>query len=194
MEENLDGWIRVSDVLSMMPSYDWVAKKWSFPMQNIPEQVLTEKGELGTEVHAAIECHLRGDFYPLSKKEDPYFKSFLKWHEHINPQVVVSEKRFKKPSMKLTGKVDLIANIGGNTPVLIDFKNTAQPDHKKWAIQAALYHFLSRESHPKLSQEALFVQLDREGKEPTTHWYTINDQLMNSALSLYNSFIYLTKY
>lgn len=184
-------YIRVSSILSMIPTM--TDGKWGYPIQNIDQGVLQRKSELGTSVHAAINAHVKGEFIPMTEKEEGYFESYLKWEKALNVQPVATEKRFYSEPMKMTGCIDMLASFGqDDNCYLIDFKCTVAPDPVKWPIQGALYHLLTRVDLIDIEKTVLFVQLDKDGELPKVHKYTITDSLLASAMAWYNAYIYLT--
>ena len=186
-------WIRVSSILGVMPSKGQDGK-WCFPMQILDQEMLQRKADLGTSVHAAIAAHYKDEFIVLSQKEEGYFESYLKWIEIANIEVMESEKRFYYEPMNLTGCVDMIASIYGRSSYsIIDFKCTVAPDHVKWPLQAAFYHFLSMMNGSRPDSKAFFIQLNPNGSLPVVHEYEITKELSQTAISLYNMYIYLTK-
>jgi len=78
-------------------------------------------------------------------------------------------------------------------PQLIDFKCTVASDPVKWPIQAAFYYLLTQFNGMKLDPNCLFIQLDKEGKAPKVHRYEITKELTSAAISLYNTYMYLTR-
>lgn len=185
-------WIRVSSILAMIPTKD-AEGEWGYPIQNINQDVLQRKADLGTSVHAAIAAHCRGEFMPVNPKEEGYLESYLKWESDTKAQPVEIEKRFYHLTMNLTGCVDMVANFKGTEKIYItDFKCTVSQDAVKWPIQAALYHLLSKENGLNVENTALFVQLDPNGKLPRVYQYTISQALTSAALSWYNAYTYLT--
>jgi hypothetical protein len=184
-------WIRVSSILAMIPTKDSEGK-WGYPLQAINQEVLQRKKDLGTSVHAAISAHCRDEFFPISPKEEGYLESYLKWEKEVKIGVCFSENRLYHEGMKLTGCIDLIAEVGENRHI-IDFKCTVSADPIKWPIQAALYQLLAMTNGLTVEKTALFVQLDPKGQLPKVHKYTITDKLMSAAISWYNAYMYLMK-
>lgn len=185
-------WIRVSSILAMIPTKD-ADGKWGYPMQQINQEVLQRKANLGSSVHAAIAAHCKGDFMPTSPKEEGYLESYLKWEKEIGFSLTSSiEERFYHPLMNLTGCVDMIIKLDGKY-YITDFKCTVAADAVKWPIQGALYKLIVDNTPMdfKVEKTALFVQLNPSGELPKVHKYIITDTLMVSAISWYNSYIYL---
>jgi PD-(D/E)XK nuclease superfamily len=185
-------WIRVSSVLSMIPTKDCDGK-WGYPLQSINQDILQRKADLGSSVHAAIAAHCRDEFMPINAKEEGYLESYLKWEKEVKIRQEASEARLFHEAMNLTGCVDMIGAIGDKSLYVIDFKCTVSADPVKWPIQAALYHMLALVNKIPVEKTCLFVQLDKDGKLPKVHRYTITDTLMVSAISWYNAYVYLMK-
>jgi hypothetical protein len=186
-------WIRVSSILSMIPSFGSDGK-WGFPLQHLDQEMLQRKADLGTAVHAAISTHINGGFPVLSAREVGYFDSFLKWEHEVDLVCLNTERRFFFEPMNLTGMVDMIGKVSPNGPYhIIDFKCTVSADHVKWPLQGAFYAFLAQVNGISLDEKCLFVQLDAHGSLPKVHPYVITKEMSNMALSLYNLYIHLTK-
>lgn len=192
MEELDQKWIRVSSILAMIPTKD-AEGKWGYPMQDIDQDILQRKADLGSSVHAAIAAHCKDEFMPVNAKEEGFLESYLKWEKEMKLNPISAEKRFYNEAMKLTGCVDMFGSFGQEDKCyLIDFKCTVSPDAVKWPIQGALYHLLTRTELIDVEKTTLFVQLDPKGDLPKVHEYTITDKLMTAAISWYNAYIYLT--
>lgn len=192
--ENLDPkWIRVSSVLAFLPSLGKDGK-WHFPMNEIDPFVLENAASRGTSVHAAINAHVKGEFFPLSgAHEVGYFKSFLKWEKEVDLKMVLSEQRLFFESMNLTGCIDMIAEIGNSGKYqIIDFKCTASEDVKKWPLQAAFYKFECDMNGIKVDDIVVFAQLDKLGGFPKIHQYKVTKELTATAISAYNLYRHLT--
>ncbi len=189
----LTEWIRVSSVLGMLPTMgsDGI---WGYPMQKIDPDVLQRKAALGTNVHAAIAAHIKSEFFVLSESEQGYLDSYLRWEESIQLTCHQVEARFFYDPMNLTGCVDMIGKINPNGLYhIIDFKCTVSPDHRKWALQGAFYELLARSNGMTLDKRCLFVQLDPKGGFPKVHEYEITQNLTSMAISIYNTYLYLTE-
>lgn len=189
MEQLDPKWIRVSSILAMIPSLQ--DGKWTYPMQQINEDVLQRKADLGTSVHAAISANCKDEFCVLNDKEQKYFDSYIKWEQSVGLLPQETEQRFYLNSMKLTGCVDMIGLIN-NKRMIIDFKCTVSPDSVKWPLQAALYYILAIEAGLSVEKTCYFVQLDANGELPKVHKYEVTKRLIDTAISWYNCYIYLT--
>lgn len=185
-----NGGIRVSSILAMIPTKD-AEGKWGYPIQQINQDVLQRKADLGTSIHDAIAAHAKGEFVPLNPKEEGYFDSYLKWENLMDLKPLEVEKRFYHDQMKLTGKVDMIGLIGQKKHV-IDFKCTVSPDPVRWPIQGAFYEFLASLKQTGIEKSCLFVQLNQYGEEPRVYGYAVTQTLTSAAFSWYNAYTYLT--
>lgn len=186
-------WIRVSSILSMLPTKDDEGK-WGYPIQRLDQDMLARKAELGSSVHAAIASHVKKEFAPLTDKEQGYLDSFLKWDHSINLDPRDVELRLYSDTLGLTGCIDMIGKVNHNGLYsLIDFKCTASPDPVKWPIQGAFYKLLADLNGISLDETCLFVQLDPKGDFPKVHEYHITKELTSIAMSMYNTYLYLTK-
>lgn len=195
---DLSNYTRVSSILSMMPTLD-SDLKWGFPMQQLDQDMLKRKADLGTAVHEAIAAHIWGKFHPVTDKEEGYVNSFLEWEKAhgpfpIIPHPPITENRLFYEPMKLTGCIDLMVRRQDNPIYTIyDYKCTVAEDKKKWPMQATFYHFLARVNGFKVRDQVHFLQLDRDGKAPNVYEYVIDDKLKSAMISLYNVYMYLTQ-
>lgn len=194
MKEELDPkWIRVSSILSMIPSKGGDGN-WSYPMQRIDKGVLQKKADLGTSVHKGISTYLNNEFYVASRKEEGYIDSYFEWERELKFVSKFSEKRLFHEATHITGCVDLIGTIGeAKKPFLVDFKCTTADDPIKWPLQAAFYSFLAEINGIEIEKTCYFLQLDPNGEMPKVHKYEITKDLTSTAFSFYNAYLYLTR-
>lgn len=193
MTEPCPNYIRVSSILSMIPTKDCEGK-WGYPLQAINQEVLERKKDLGTSVHAAIAAHCKDEFMPINAKEEGYFDSYLMWEKQMKIEPRFIEIRHYHEALSLTGCIDMLASVRDDDKChLIDFKCTVAADPVKWPLQAAFYHLLAKHNNIAVEKTCLFVQLDPKGELPKVHKYTITDALMASAISWYNAYVYLMK-
>jgi hypothetical protein len=190
---DISNYTRVSSILSMIPTLDSEGK-WGFPMQQLDQDMLQRKADLGTAVHDAIESHILGKFHPSTDKEDLYIESFKKWESSVTISEPITERRFFYDPMNLTGKIDLIAKLP-HSPLsyIFDYKCTVAEEKKKWPMQAAFYHFLARVNGIKVNDEVFFLRLDPKGGYPAVYEYHIDEKLRSQMISIYNSYMYLTQ-
>lgn len=166
-------YVRVSEVLARLQSFD-----------HIPEQVLSAKQTLGSNVHAAIKDFVDGHFPLLTHIEFRYFQSFEKWKEVANPLFISTEQRYWDDAKMLTGQIDALVKLEGEeTSVLIDFKTSAQESPLIWRMQAHLYYYLLTQNNIcNLSKRFLFVKLDKKGKFPLVCEYKFSQKTLDKCL------------
>lgn len=159
MEIIESGYTRVSEILQIFSAYAYVDKK-----------KLKIAQESGTMVHEAIEAYLRNDFLPLDRKREGYFQSFLRFMEATHPKSLLIETRLYEDTMKITGKLDLLADIDGQS-VLVDWKTGSWLHLEVWRLQGTFYRYLlEMNGETDLPEIFAFVQLDREGGKPLIYF------------------------
>lgn len=192
------GYTRISQILSVIPSItgrkdDTNDPIFGFPYQQIDQEILKKKCTIGTNVHAAINAWATDDFIPLSECERGYYESFVKWKDLVHLKPIESEIRLYDDSIKITGAIDMLAQLKGSTEFqLIDFKCSAQADIK-WSLQACFYYHLLTINKFKINPSVLFIQLDKNGNLPKVHTYTITPQLKSLMISCINIYKFLTE-
>ena len=188
------GYIRVSEILSIVPSI--ISEKpttFGYPLHNIDQTVLSNKADIGSSVHAAIDHQAKGDFFPLKESEQGYYNSYLQWAKFVELKPIETELRLYEEGMKITGGIDMLAILKGSPKWrLIDFKCTVSEDAKKWSLQAALYSMIIAQNDMGIMLDALFVKLDKNGEMPEVYEYKITNELQVAALSFYNAYKYVT--
>lgn len=194
MDDIKPGYTRVSRILDLLPAVEILeggVSKFKYTLQEIETEVLERKTKIGKNIHEAIEVHFRGEgFYPLAESEKGYYKSFCQIERVLKFDPYLIEKRFDCENLKITGKVDLI-NQTNKGLMLVDFKTSAAADLKKWTLQAAFYWYLCNANNIELIDQALFVQLDKEGKKPKTYSLNIDTNIRATMISLLNLYRYL---
>lgn len=181
MKEDIipEGYVRVSTILSIFQAYSFV-----------DPAKLKKAQDTGTEIHAAIESFYLSEFEPVSFRRIPYVESFLKWQMAYDPDVLCFEKRFFGLSMKVTGRIDLLAKINGHT-VLVDFKTGSWAHPEVWQLQGTFYRLLLEESgEANLPDEFLFVQLMKDGSEPLLHRFKHNISNVDVCKAAYRCWQY----
>ena len=181
MEPIKKDYTRVTQILS----------KWK-DFSHIPQKVFENKSNIGTKVHQAIHADHQGIYMPLSDSEKGYFESYLMWKEAMKPSYVEMEQRIYDDRLMITGQVDAVLNQHDKN-MIIDFKTSAQVDRKFWILQGAFYHLLYRDNRKdiSISDEVLFIHLDKEGKMPTVHSYPITPEeyiVCMSCINVYRHF------
>lgn len=152
--EILPSFTRVSEILGLYQDFS-----------KIDPQVLARKCAIGTEVHKAIECFYKEEFYPISTSARPYYNSFKSAlsTELSTYKPLVLEKRYYSKKMKITGQVDLIAATPEGT-ILMDFKTSYSQNVPIWSLQMALYSILIAENGLKDIKQAKILQLKKGPK------------------------------
>jgi hypothetical protein len=179
MSEDLQDWIRVSDVLQRYTDYD-----------HIPTHILERAAERGTKVHKICEGILRGIEPMLIDDEvTGYVTSFKKYIEDFPlGSDLILEKRFFNDSLLLTGQADI---IDVENKVLIDIK-TSQTYSKTWALQMGAYYYLASLAGLKIEKGEV-VQLCKDGSHMHVYRFDNEDldrseELFHSAFDLYTYF------
>lgn len=173
MEEIKQGYTRVSSILGQWDKFG-----------HIDKDVLARKAAIGTRIHETIKDHIDGIFSPLDDNISGYLDSYLLWEKNVKPEIIQSEKRYYCDKMMITGQVDCIARLPGESlPILIDFKTSVQESPTIWPLQAGFYHHLSKVNGLELSDRVLFLRLSKKGELPVIHEYIVTKSLWNVCLA-----------
>lgn len=170
-----DGYARVTDILSIFQAYAHVDRK-----------KLKAAQDLGTDIHAAIEAYFNDEFDPLTQKKMGYFDSFLKWAKTASIAPLEQEKRYYDDDLKITGRIDLIAEIDG-VKTIIDFKTGSWAHPEIWKLQGTFYRMLCGQD----IRQFLFVQLMKDGSIPILYpfcYSKADEDVCLSALDCYTYF------
>lgn len=129
-----EGYTRVSTIVGAFKDFS-----------GIPKKIFENKRRIGTEVHGMIEQYFDGSTVDKNKCMFPrslgYYQSFLKWKKDTEFNVIAAEKRYYDDTLKITGKVDLVADFNGEVGI-VDFKTSAAVDHVGWGVQGYFYWYL----------------------------------------------------
>lgn len=176
------GYTRVTEILGQWHKYD-----------HIDPFVLANKASIGTMVHEEIEAFEKTiQREPLPQSAQGFFDSYKKWRKSFPYPFIHQETRLYDEDLKITGQFDAIVDIPeSKTKHLIDFKCTAQADHKIWPLQAAFYWLLSKSNGIQLSPVCYFIKLDKEGFMPTVLTYHIDSTRISTAMAAYQTYKYL---
>ena len=133
MEEIIrPGYRRVTEVMNRYTDFS-----------HIDPVVLARAADRGTRVHGF--CSLIAKGVPLPFVDDDcagYVESFERWFSNRVETVLENEKRFYCDKWMITGAVDLVVILKGeSTPTIIDIKSPAT-ESKSWALQTAAYQYL----------------------------------------------------
>lgn len=180
MEEIKEGYLRVSEILSQWDRFGHISK-----------DVLQKKQRIGTEVHEAISSFTNMAFIPVSEEAEGYFESFLKWQKESGFKLVHSEERFYCDKLKITGKIDAVAESKTGERFLIDYKTSASKDAKIWPLQGCLYHYLATVNKITLSNRFFFVQLFKDGSTAIAHEFVISNTIANVCKAALLTYRYL---
>lgn len=168
-----EGYTRVSEIIG------WYK---SLKLSAIDPIVLKNKCQIGTNVHEAISGSWEGFYVPLDEKEDGYFKSFEKWKQKFNGEVVSQEQRLYCDELKVTGAFDLLIKTKKeNLPVIVDFKTSAAEDKIGWPLQGIFYWHLCKVNNIMVAPSCLFIRLDKAGNPPIIYEYEMSSFLWKIA-------------
>ncbi len=148
---------------------------------HIDKNVLARKTQIGTDVHRAIDCDLKGEFDVPNPNVAKYFCSYLKFMDAWEPKIIKHEKRYGCPELMYCGQIDLVMEANGEK-LLVDWKTSASPS-ESWEFQGHLYHDLLTKSGIEISDRILFVQLNPDGNNPKVHEYTFSQNVLIKAHS-----------
>ena len=184
MEIIESGYTRVSEILQIFQAYSFVDRKR-----------LKIAQDNGTMVHEAIEAYFRGDFIPLDRKRSGYFQSFLRFLEATKVKPLYIERRLYEDQLKITGKIDLLAEIDGQN-VLVDWKTGSWAHVDIWRLQGSFYRYLlesewMEEDGPQMPDIFMFVQLDKDGGKPIVYILEYDEadlEVCKAALQCYHYF------
>lgn len=169
------GYTRVTEIIS------WLSAFWQ-----VDPDLLDKRCLEGSQVHEAILADMLGDFYVLSGELQGFYRSYEKWKEIVNFELIEAEKRYYEDELKITGKIDALVKIGGKTYIL-DFKTSKTASLKTWQLQGAFYKRLVGEG---IEPYVFFVQLKRDGSLPKVHKVDV-EKYENLALHVYEIYKYM---
>lgn len=175
------GYTRVSQILGQWDKFG-----------HIDPDVLSKKADLGTNVHACIYSYLTSGLYGIDLDYLCYFESFLKWHETTQAKYIRAEERLYCERFKITGQVDGVYQIPSKKGLtIVDYKTSAAESPKIWPLQAAFYHWLCKVNDIDILPDVIFLKLDPKSNLPKAYIYTVDESLMNIALSALNCYRWL---
>lgn len=181
MDEIKKGYTRISSILQQWDTFG-----------HIDKTMLMNKAELGTRVHEAIDSHHKGLFVPLDDKANWYFESYMRWEKSVKPKLVRNEERYYCDKLMITGQIDALIEIPGETkPVLVDYKTSANESAKMWPLQACFYHYLVTQSGLDISDRLIFMKLDKTGAMPKLFEYKYSKQLWHVCEAAWLTYTYL---
>lgn len=159
MEEIRAGYDRVTSILERFSGYE-----------GIDPEILRKAGERGTKVHKYCEAYAKEEWFPTpDEKIKPYVDSFIGWFDTMVEKVICLEERHYNDTYMITGAVDAILILKGDTePTIVDYK-TCQIMPRTAQLQTAAYMFLANKYKPK---RRIALKLLKTGKPPKVVEYT----------------------
>ena len=123
--------------------------KFKFPdkYKGIPERILREKAQFGTNIHKAIESFENGLEIALTGIEEIVFEQYLKVKAKYNIKVREQEKLVCWQG-RYAGRLDMIAEVDG-VRSLIDIKTTTTQHEDSLKYQLAFYEMAYGEAFEK---------------------------------------------
>jgi hypothetical protein len=178
IEHNGKQYARVSEILAPFSHFS-----------DIAPEVLKNKARIGTEVHAAIHEMVEGRFPAVSGRVLRYVQCYERWRECLKPEFLLSEARFYDDELMITGAIDALVKLQGETlPLLVDFKTSAQESPITWPMQAHLYYRLCNLQDRRIAPRFLFVRLNDKHELPTVYAYHYQENTMNRCLEAVRDF------
>lgn len=163
MQETIKaGYTRVTEPLALFNNFD-----------HIPPDVLQNAADRGTRVHRYCELHARGDYFPtVDRSIQGYIDGYCRWHDEMVDKTLFIEQRLYNDLYRITGQIDEVAILKGDTtPTVIDWK-TPIVASKSWALQTAAYQFLVDGFEGLKPTRRIALQLFKDGKYPKVIEYT----------------------
>ena len=134
----------------------------------IRPEVLKRAAERGTRVHSACSAYGLGLGLwscSMEKGDMPFYCSFLKWVEAIEPSFLSVEEEFKDDCLGYMGHPDAVISISREKRLtVIDYK-TPMSISRSWFPQVAAYAHLARGCGYDVHR-GLAVRLRRNGGTP----------------------------
>lgn len=145
------GYVRVSSIVGTYMDFT-----------KIDPLVLKRKCDIGISVHNAIDAYLKDEFYPLGDDAQKYMGAFYSAYnaELSDYKILRTEERFYHDELKITGKIDLLAEKDDKT-YLIDYKTSYAKSIPSWSIQMALYALLLTHNQITSAPNALVLHLKK---------------------------------
>lgn len=177
--------IRVSEILAQFRDFSKIHPK-----------VLSEKCDIGIEVHRNIHQYKTGGFvmfdsYPVRNpmtaeilrwedRGEGYFNSYLMWDEKNKPSYQIMEERFYDDNLMLTGQIDGL--MSADQPVLVDFKCSYKSDLEMWSMQAHYYSHLLKHNGVPVSDKFIWLRLKKDGKMPEVLEIEFDENMMSRCI------------
>lgn len=163
---------------------------------NIDPAVLKNKGEIGTDVHKAIEAQVKNDWYPLEEpRRIAYFASYGMWEDVTKYDYKHTELELRDEDLWLIGHIDaVVRNKETGQLFLLDYKTSAKESMSTegmsiWSMQAHMYYHLLKSNGYKVSPYFYFLQLKTRKKDdeylpakPKLYVYEYDQAVMDRCL------------
>jgi hypothetical protein len=170
---------RVSEVLEFFKDFS-----------GIDPQVLAEKQQIGTNVHACIKAYYEGIPLFPEGREEGYFQSFIKWQDShkLTPTHLETRYHGSQYFESLNGQIDAVMPFKSG-PTLIDFKTSHNPDFLCWPLQGYFYNRLLSQNNIHTESHVLFLKLHKEGRQAQEFWFDIEDSgIADLAIAAWETF------
>lgn len=193
--------VRVSEILAQFRDFS-----------QIDQRVLTEKQDIGTEVHKNIHLHTKGvlpifDKFPVrnfniengfiidEKGEKKPDLRILRWEErgegYFESYLRWEEK--EQPSYEMMEERFFCDNLmvtgqmdaivrKGDGLMLIDYKCSASADLEIWGMQAHFYKYLLEMNGIVVGEEMHWIKLDKSGKKPNVSKIMYDEKVMDRCI------------
>jgi hypothetical protein len=129
---------------------------------NVQPAVLNRAAERGTRVHDVCQKIALGKASEVNAGDILYIANFNEWFSNVD-KVIAVEERFFHESFKITGQVDLICRLKGDTGLTIVDLKTAASYNPIWRAQLAAYKLLAEGAGFKIDR---VMALRLSGKHP----------------------------
>lgn len=159
---------------------------------DIDKEVLKKAADRGTRAHKLCEMYAKG-LLVVDPEPDcmGYIEAFKAWYDAMCIKPLYLEHRLDSAKHRLSGGVDMIAILRGDTePTIIDIKTPVNAS-KTWRLQTAAYKMLAEEELGLKIGRRIALQLPRDGLKAKVIEYTehAKDQdLYLKALEVYRYF------
>jgi len=167
-----------------------------YDMPKIDPEIIKNKGEIGKDVHSAIEANITGNWFPLyEERRIAYYDSYGQWREADTFQYLITEQRYHDRDIFLSGQVDaVVKDKDYGTRHLLDFKTSANETFSRdgesiWSMQGHLYLYLLRKNGIDVSDDIVFLQLKTRktddgyiGIKPKEFRYKYDQAIMDRCL------------
>jgi len=126
--------------------------KFKEQYKNIPEEILKNKAQYGTEVHAAIESYIKGEKQEINTQINSALKEYIRITEEalLKPKEIEKMVDYKE---RYAGRFDAITVDN----IVVDYKTTYSTSEEKWGWQLGYYALAIKEYNKKVNTEFGYV-------------------------------------